>query len=127
MNGVDSEMLVEYRNAFSYLQNIGFNVSWAVSRLEYVEHLRFSNPLIPELNAIDCRIDDDKSKLQEMQACVDDAKIKLQDLQARVNDAKTKLQDAQSLQMEKLTNIEKAFGTMGAKLAVGLIGDDLFV
>ncbi|KAK1403020.1 hypothetical protein POM88_002625 [Heracleum sosnowskyi] len=116
-----------FENFTTNNKKLRFNVSWAVSRLEYVEHLRFSNPLIPELNAIDCRIDDDKSKLQELQACVDDAKIKLQDLQARVNDAKTKLQDAQSLQMEKLTNIEKAFGTMGAKLAVGLIGDDLFV
>lgn len=98
-----------------------------MSRLDYIEHLRFSNPLIPELYAIDCRIDEDKSKIQQLQACVDYAKIKLQNLQARVDDAKTKLQDVQSLRVEKLTNIKKAFGTVGAKLAVGFIGDDLLV
>ncbi|KAK1403015.1 F-box domain-containing protein [Heracleum sosnowskyi] len=125
MSEVDSEMLVEYRDAFAYLQNEGFNVSWVVRRLDYIEHLRFSNPLIPELYALDCRINDDKSKLQELQACVDDAKLKLQNLQARVDDAKSKLQDVQTHRAEKLKAIKKAFGKMGTKLAIGFIGDDL--
>ncbi|KAK1403022.1 F-box domain-containing protein [Heracleum sosnowskyi] len=125
MSEVDSEMLVEYRDAFAYLQNEGFNVSWVVRRLDYIEHLRFSNPLIPELYALDCRINDDKSKLQELQACVDDAELKLQNLQARVDDAKSKLQDVQTHRAEKLKAIKKAFGKMGTKLAIGFIGDDL--
>ncbi|KAK1403025.1 hypothetical protein POM88_002630 [Heracleum sosnowskyi] len=125
MTEVDSEMLVEYKDAFAYLQNKGFNVSWVVSRLDYIEHLRFSNPLIPELYLIDCRINDDKSKLQELQACVNHAKSKLENLQARVDDANSKLQDVQTRRAEKLRAIEKAFGTMGTKLAFGFIGDDL--
>ncbi|XP_074381010.1 uncharacterized protein LOC141721791 [Apium graveolens] len=125
LSEVDSDMLVEYRDAFAYLQSKGFNLSWVVSRLDYVEHIRFSNPLIPELYALDCHINDDKSELQELQACVDDAKIKLQNLQARVDDAKTKLQEVQTLRAEKLTEIENTFGTMGIDLANGFIGHDL--
>ncbi|KAK1370520.1 hypothetical protein POM88_036612 [Heracleum sosnowskyi] len=84
----------------------GIQCKLGVCRLNYIEHLCFSNPLIPELHAIDCRISKDKSKLQELQA-------HLQDLHARVDDAQTKLQDLQTLRAEKLTEIEKAFGTIG--------------
>ncbi|KAK1403075.1 hypothetical protein POM88_002680 [Heracleum sosnowskyi] len=122
---VDSETIVEYRELFAYLNNRGFNVSWAVSRLNYIEHLRFSKPLITELHEIDCRIDEDKTKLQELQARVDDVKSKLQDLEAHVDDAKSKLRDLQTLRLEKLTEIEKSFGTMGTNLSVGSIGADL--
>ncbi|XP_074326151.1 uncharacterized protein LOC141664157 [Apium graveolens] len=94
---VNSEMIVEYRDVFAYLQNQGFNVSWLVNRLNYIEHLRFSKPLIPELHAIDCHIDDAKSKLQDLQA----------------------------LRVVKMTEIQNAFGTMGTNLAAGFIGDDL--
>ncbi|KAK1403016.1 hypothetical protein POM88_002621 [Heracleum sosnowskyi] len=69
MTEVDSEMLVEYKDAFAYLQNKGFN--------------------------------------------------------ARVDDANSKLQDVQTRRAEKLRAVEKAFGTMGTKLAFGFIGDDL--
>ena len=116
----------KYRDVFSYLQNQGLDVSWAVNLLNYIEHLRFSKPLINELHSIDCLIHDAKTKLQELQACADhDARIKLPDLLGRVDDAKIKLQDVRTLRVEKLTEIEKAFGAMGTNLAVGLIGDDL--
>ncbi|KAK1402972.1 hypothetical protein POM88_002577 [Heracleum sosnowskyi] len=125
MTDVDSQMIVAYRDIFSYLQNQGFNISWMVNRLNYIEHLRFSKPLIDELQSIDSHMDDAKTKLQELQARADDARIQLQDLLGRVDDAKLKLQDVQTLRVEKLTAIEKAFGTMGTNLAVGFIGDDL--
>ncbi|KAL8118891.1 hypothetical protein AgCh_016401 [Apium graveolens] len=111
MTEVDSESIVKYRNTFAYLQNMGFNLSWVVTRLNYVQHLRFSKPLLTELHAIDCRIDDTKSKIQ--------------DLQAQVNDAKNILQILQTHRSEKMTEIQKEFGTMGINLAVGCIGDDL--
>ncbi|KAK1403023.1 hypothetical protein POM88_002628 [Heracleum sosnowskyi] len=85
------------RHLFAYLQNQGFNVSWALSRLNYIEHLRFSEPLIIELQQIDAHVDDGRTKLQAMQ----------------------------TLRLEKLAEIEKAFGTLGTNLAVGFIGDDL--
>ncbi|KAK1402950.1 hypothetical protein POM88_002555 [Heracleum sosnowskyi] len=125
MTEVDSEMISGYKDVFAYLKNQGFNVSWALRRLNFIERLRYSKPLVPELHAIDCRIENDRSKLQELQACVDDVKIKLQDLQARVDESKTKLQAEQTLRMQKLIEIEKAFGTVGTKLAVGFIGNDL--
>ncbi|KAK1358837.1 hypothetical protein POM88_043311 [Heracleum sosnowskyi] len=58
MTEVSSEMIVEYRDVFACLQNQGFDISWLVNRLNYIEHLRFSKPLIPELHAIDCDIQD---------------------------------------------------------------------
>lgn len=104
MTEVDSERIVDYRDVFAYLQNLGFNISWAVCCLNYKEHLRFSEPLILDLYTIDCRINDEKSRLQDLQAR--DAKSELQDLQAHVDDAKTKLQDWQALRMEKMTEIQ---------------------
>ncbi|XP_074347835.1 F-box/LRR-repeat protein At3g03360-like isoform X2 [Apium graveolens] len=104
MTEVDSEIIIAYKDVCAYLQNQGFNVSWVVNRLNYIEQLRFSKPLIPELHAIDC--------------CINDTNSKIQDLQARVDEAK-------SLRMQKMTEIEKAFGTLGTKLAVGFLGDDL--
>ncbi|XP_074332222.1 uncharacterized protein LOC141704505 isoform X2 [Apium graveolens] len=122
---VDCEMIAGYRDVFSYLQNQGLNVSWVVNRLNYIEHLRFSKPLVNELHSIDCHIEDAKTKLQELQDQVNNVKIKLQDLETRVDDAKSKLQDLQTLRTEKLTEIEKAFGTLGTNIAVGFIGDDI--
>ncbi|KAL1821034.1 hypothetical protein ACET3Z_015903 [Daucus carota] len=58
-------------------------------------------------------------------ARADDAKVKLLDLLACVDDAKVKLHDKQTLRMEKLSEIEKAFGTKSTNLLVGCIGDDL--
>ncbi|KAK1385280.1 hypothetical protein POM88_023015 [Heracleum sosnowskyi] len=70
-----------------------------------------TEPLLSELHAIDCHIDDAKSSLE--------------DLQFRIVDTKTKLQNLQTLRDEKMEEIQKAFGTMGTSLAVGNIGDDL--
>ena len=111
MAEVDSEIIAQYRDIFAYLQSLEFNLSWVLSRLNYIQHLRFSKPLITELHAIDCRIDDAKSKVH--------------DLQDLVRDAIDKLQNLQTLRAEKLTEIENDFGTMGTSLAVGFIGDDL--
>ncbi|XP_074363860.1 putative F-box/LRR-repeat protein At3g59160 [Apium graveolens] len=122
---VDCEMIAAYRDVFSYFQNQGLDMSWVVNHLNYIEHLRFSKPLVNELHSIDCHIEDAKTKLQELQAQVNNVKIKLQDLETRVDDAKYKLQDLQTLRTEKLTEIEKAFGTMGTNIAVGFVGDDL--
>lgn len=101
MTKVDPEIILEYRDAFSYLRNLGFNLSWAVGRLNCIEHLWYACVL--ELHAIDCCINDDKSRLQDLQARVDDAKSKLQDLHAHVDDVKTKLRDSQALRVEKMT------------------------
>lgn len=90
-------MIDEFRDVFAYLQNQGINVSWLVNRLNYVEHMRFSKPLILELHAIDCRIDD----------------------------AKNKLEDLQAFRVAKMTEIQEAIGTLSTNLAVGFIGDDL--
>ncbi|KAL1810504.1 hypothetical protein ACET3Z_027494 [Daucus carota] len=97
VSNVDSEMIGEYREVFSYLQNQGINLSWVLDRLNYLEHLRFSKPLLHELHSIDCHIDNTKTKLQELQ----------------------------SLRLEKLSEIEKAFGIKGTNLAAGFAGDDL--
>ncbi|KAL8099199.1 hypothetical protein AgCh_031752 [Apium graveolens] len=112
MTDVDTEMIAEYRDAFAELQKFGFNVSWLVSRLNYVEQVLFSRPLLSELHAIDCRIDEAKSKLQEFQG--------------RNDDTKSKLRDLETLRAEKMQEIQKAFGTMFKNLLVGHIGDDLF-
>ena len=127
---VDCEMIDGYRDICAYLQNQGFHVSWMVNCLNYIEHLCFSQPLIPELHGIDCCIEGAKTEVQNMQAHVDDAKmniqglqargkINVQDLQARVDYSKTKLQDLQNLRRKKMAEIEKAFGTRGTNLAVG--------
>lgn len=108
---VDSEIIVQYRDLFANLQSLGFDLSWVLSRLNYIEHLRFSKPLITELHAIDCRIDDAKSKVQDMQT--------------QLADGMDTLQNLQTLRTEKMREIERDFGTMGTNLAVGSIGDDL--
>ena len=77
----------------AYLQNQGFDVSWVVNRLNYIEHLCFSQPLIPELHGIDCCIEGAKTEVQHLQAHVDDAKSNIQDLPAR---AKIDVQDLQA-------------------------------
>lgn len=107
---VDAEMIAEYRDIFADLQKLGFNVSWLVNRLNYIERLHFSQPL-PELHAIDCHIDDAKSKFQDLQIRIDDAKIKLQDLH--------------TLRAEKMQEVKKPSGTLGANLAAGYAGYDL--
>ena len=133
---VDCEMIDGYRDICAYLQNQGFDVSWGVNRLNYIENLCFSQPLIPELHGIDCCIEGAKTEVQHQQAHVDDAKsniqdlqarakINVQDLQARVDYSKTKLQELQTLRRKKMADIEKAFGTRGTNLAVGFIGDYL--
>ncbi|XP_017234938.1 uncharacterized protein LOC108208869 [Daucus carota subsp. sativus] len=96
MTQVDTEMIAEYRDVFAGLQKFGFNVSWLVSRLNYIEKLRNSQPL-SELHVIDCNI----------------------------NSAKSKLQDLETLRKKKMEEIQKAFGSMGTNLAVGCIGNDL--
>ncbi|KAK1373438.1 hypothetical protein POM88_029631 [Heracleum sosnowskyi] len=111
MTDVDTEMIAEYRDVFVELQKFGFNVSWLVNRLNYIEEIRFSQPLLSELDAIECCIDDAKSKLQEFQIHLDDTKNKLKDLQA--------------LRVEKMQQIQKAFGTLGTNLLAGYTGDDL--
>lgn len=40
MTEVDSGVFVECRDAFSYLQNQGLNVSWSANYLNYIERLR---------------------------------------------------------------------------------------
>ncbi|KAL8099808.1 hypothetical protein AgCh_032171 [Apium graveolens] len=61
MTEVDTETIAEYRDVFADLQKMGFDVSWLVNLLNYVEQLWISQPLLPELHAIDCDIDDAKS------------------------------------------------------------------
>ncbi|XP_074347813.1 uncharacterized protein LOC141686669 [Apium graveolens] len=107
---VDAEMIADYRDIFADLQKLGFNVSWLVNRLNYIERLHFSQPL-RELHAIDLHIDDAKSKLQDLQIRIDDAKIKLQDLH--------------TLRAEKMQEAKKPAGTMGVNLAAGYAGYDL--
>ncbi|KAK1399279.1 hypothetical protein POM88_009142 [Heracleum sosnowskyi] len=104
MNQVDAEMIADHRAVFTALQNLGFNVSWLVNRLNFIEQLRFSQPLLPELDAIDSHINNAKTKLQDLQILI---------------------KDLHTLCAEKMQEIEKAFGTMGANLLVGCIGDDL--
>lgn len=87
---VDADKITEYRALFSDLQRWGFNISWLVSRLNYVEQLRFTQPLLNELHAIVSRI-----------------------------------QDLQTLHAEKMTEIQKALGTMDAGLSLHRLGDDL--
>lgn len=111
MTQVNTEMIAEQRVVFDALHKLGFNISWLVNRLNYIEKLRFSQPLLSELHAIDCHIDK--------------AKDKLQNLQIRVDDTKTELQDLHTLHAEKMQQIQKALGTMGTNLVVGYIGDDL--
>lgn len=55
---VDADIITGYRAIFSDLQRWGFNISWLASRLNYVEQLRFSQPLLNELHAIVSRIQD---------------------------------------------------------------------
>lgn len=55
---VDADLITEYRAIFSDLQSWGFHISWLTSRLNYVEQLRFSQPLLNELHAIVARIQD---------------------------------------------------------------------
>ncbi|WOH05434.1 hypothetical protein DCAR_0624850 [Daucus carota subsp. sativus] len=111
LSDVDTKTIAEYREVFAELQEFGFNVSWLVGRLNYIEQARFSQPLFSELHAIDCHIVDAKSKLQEFQTCIDDTKSKLKDLE--------------TLRAEKMQAIQKAFGPMATNLVVGYIGDDI--
>ncbi|KAK1400632.1 hypothetical protein POM88_000237 [Heracleum sosnowskyi] len=67
MTEVDSEMIAEYRDVFADLKIFGFNVSWLVSRLNYIEQLQFSWPLLPELHALDCQINEARKKMQEIE------------------------------------------------------------
>nr|XP_017217036.1 PREDICTED: putative F-box/FBD/LRR-repeat protein At4g03220 [Daucus carota subsp. sativus] len=55
---VTAAMITEYRALFSDLQRWGFDISWLVRRLNYVEELRNSKPLINELRAIFSRVHD---------------------------------------------------------------------
>ncbi|KAK1372650.1 hypothetical protein POM88_028843 [Heracleum sosnowskyi] len=55
---VDADIITGYRAIFYDLQRWGFNISWLTSRLNYVEQLRFSQPLLNELHAIVSRIQD---------------------------------------------------------------------
>ena len=64
---VDCEMIDGYRDICAYLQIQGFDVSWVVNRLNYIEHLCFSQPLIPELHGIDCCIEGAKTEVQHLQ------------------------------------------------------------
>ncbi|KAL1822751.1 hypothetical protein ACET3Z_009529 [Daucus carota] len=64
-------------------------------------------------------------KESKLQARAVDAKTELLDLLTLVNDARIRLQDKEALRVEKLSEIEKVFGTMGINLVVGFIGDDL--
>lgn len=67
MTEVDTVMIAECREVFSGLQNFGFNISWLVSRLNYIEQLRFSQPPFTELHATDCcHIDDAKGKITRL-------------------------------------------------------------
>ncbi|KAL1812608.1 hypothetical protein ACET3Z_022673 [Daucus carota] len=111
LSDVDAKTIAEYREVFAELQEFGFNVSWLLGRLNYIEQVRFSQPLLSEIHAIDCHIVDAKSKLQEFQVCIDDTKSKLKDLE--------------TLRAEKMHAIQKAFGPMATNLVVGYVGDDL--
>ncbi|KAL1803205.1 hypothetical protein ACET3Z_031852 [Daucus carota] len=106
MTNVDSEMSA-FKEVISYLQNQGFNLTWLVDRLTYIEHLRFSKPQINELYSIECHIDDAKTKLQDLQSRAADAKTKLQDLLAHVDYAKTRLQEKQSLARRSCQKLRK--------------------
>lgn len=64
---IDAEMFAEYRALFSDLQR-SFNVNCLVDRLNYVEQLQFSQPLLDKFHAVDSFIGDAKSKLQDLHA-----------------------------------------------------------
>ncbi|KAL8099796.1 hypothetical protein AgCh_032159 [Apium graveolens] len=72
MTEVDTDMIVEYMDVFADFEKLGLDVSWLVNRLNYVEQIRFSKPLLPKLHATDCHSNDAKSKLQDLQTCIDD-------------------------------------------------------
>lgn len=110
LSEVDAKVIAEYRNIFADLQKLGFNISWLVNRLNYIDQLHISQPLT-ELKSIDCHIDDAESELQDLQIHTDDAKIKLQDLQ--------------TLRSEKMQEIQKSFGTTGTILVVDYVGYNL--
>ncbi|XP_063936142.1 putative FBD-associated F-box protein At5g53640 [Daucus carota subsp. sativus] len=111
MTEVDRKMIAEYRDVFADLKILGFDVSWLAGRLNYIEHLQFSHPLLTELYALDGHLNGARSKLQYLQTHSGDTEIRLQDLQ--------------TLRDEKMQEIEKAFGTLGTKLVAGCIGDEL--
>ncbi|KAK1379528.1 hypothetical protein POM88_026272 [Heracleum sosnowskyi] len=111
MSEVDAEMIVEYMDVFADLKKLGFNVTWLVNRLNYIEQHRFSQPLPTKFPVTDCHDDDGKNEVQ--------------DLQIRIDDAKTKLQDLQTLGSEKMQEIQKAHGNMNTNLVVGCVGFDL--
>lgn len=107
---VDAEMIAEYRDIFAGLQKLGFNVSWLVNRLNYIDQLHISQPLT-ELKAMDCHIGDAETELQDLQIHTDDAKIKLQDLY--------------TLRSEKMQEIQKPFGTTSTSHVIDYIGYNL--
>lgn len=96
MTKIDAQMLTEYRALFSEMQR-SFNVNWLVDRLNYIEQLQFSQPLLDKLHAVD--------------SLIGDAKSKLQDLHAR--------------RSKMMKEIHCDSGTVGASL-YGNIGDDMF-
>lgn len=83
------------------------HASQVLSHLDYIQHLQLSNPLVTELQAIECPIDYAKSEVKN--------------LQARVGDGIDKLQNLRTPCAEKMTEIEK----INWNLVVGFIGDDL--
>ncbi|XP_074340832.1 uncharacterized protein LOC141678417 isoform X2 [Apium graveolens] len=109
MTQVDTDMIAEHRIVFDALHKLGFNISWLVNRLNYIEQLQVSQPILSELHAIDCRIEHAKDKLQK--------------LQIQIDDTKTELQDLHTLRTEKMQQIQKTLGT--TSLVVGYIGDDI--
>lgn len=63
---VNTEMLTEYRALFTDFQRWGFNINWLMRHLNDIEQHWCSKPLLYELHAIDSRIDDAESKLQDL-------------------------------------------------------------
>lgn len=96
MTKIDAEMLSEYRAIFSDLQS-SFNVNWLIERLNYIEQLQFSQPLLDKFQAVD----------------------------SLIGDAKSKLQDLHALRRKMTKEIHGESGTVGASL-YGNIGDDMF-
>lgn len=90
--------ITKYRNLFTDLKILGFNISWLVNRLNWVEEIRFSQPLFEELCVIEKRIEASKRELQELQ----------------------------DIRLAKMEEIQVVYGSLGSKLVSSNLADGLF-
>lgn len=68
-----------------------------------------------------------QQELHEFDSRMNNFKRNLNDLQTHIDDAKYKMLDLETLHVEKMTELEKAFRTIGTNLADGYTGDALLL